>query len=78
MKEYGVEINVWETIQDLLGISGVSPMLLVLFFVLAVAVSICIVIATPVFMFFTIYLGGVIAKKIDFFKGCVFFTDQKL
>ena len=72
MKEYGVEINVWETIQDLLGISGVSPMLLVLFFVLAVAVSICIVIATPVFMFFTIYLGGVIAKKYKLLAGAGF------
>ena len=72
MKEYGIEVNIWETVQELLGISGISPMLIILFFVLAAAVSICIVIATPVFMFFTIYLGGVIAKKHKLLAGAGF------
>ena len=72
MKEYGVEVNIWETVQEILGISGISPMLIILFFVLAGAVSICVVIATPVFMFFTIYLGGVIAKKHKLLAGAGF------
>ena len=72
MKEYGVEIKLWEIIQEVFGISGINPMLLVLVLVLAIAVSLCIVVATPVFMFFTIYLGGVIAKKHKLLAGAGF------
>ena len=71
-KELGLEVEIWPVIQETFGISGINPMLLVLMLVLAIAVSICIVIATPAFMFFTIYLGGVIAKKHKLLAGAGF------
>ncbi len=71
-KDLGLEIDLWPIIQEVFGVSGISPMLLALMIVLAIAVSLCIVIATPVFMFFTIYLGGVVAKKHKLLAGAGF------
>ena len=71
-KEYGLDVELWPIIEQVFGVSGLNPMLLVLMLVLAIAVSLCIVIATPTFMFFTIYLGGVIAKKHKLLAGAGF------
>lgn len=71
-KELGLEIEIWPVIQEIFGISGLNPMLLALMLVLTMVVSFCIVIATPAFMFFTIYLGGVVAKKHKLLAGAGF------
>lgn len=71
-KELGLEVEIWPIIQEVFGVTGINPLLIVLMFILAIAISLCIVIATPTFMFFTIYLGGVIAKKHKLLAGAGF------